>query len=77
MASRARDPLKTVLSAVQLVDPLGFVMGLLRALERKHIGCRRDDRVWLGREQLHVIAEVQTLFDEVRDALLGLLHAGG
>jgi len=68
--------LEPITGAVQRVDSLGLLIAVPCAFERNMFIGGRHDRVRLGRYYFHPIGEVQSLFDDVRDALLGLLHAG-
>src|SRR5678809_1471513 len=76
VAAWTGDPLKLILRPIDSIYPLGFLVGVARALKREHVIGGGDDRVRLGRERLDPVAEVQTLFEEVRNTLFGFLNAG-
>src|SRR4051794_37217696 len=76
MPPGAVDPLDPVLRAVNSIEALDLFIALACALERKHVFRRRNDRVRLRSHLLHPIRKIQTLLDEVRNALLRLLNTG-
>src|SRR5262249_50734386 len=70
------DPLNLFGGSIYVVKPFCFFDGLLCAGEWKHVVLRRDNGIWLWRERFNPIGEIQSLCDEMRNRLFGILRTG-
>ena len=75
VAARTDEPLETIFRAIQRIGAARFVIGALRAGERKEILLRRSDQPGLGRKQLDVVRNIEAFGEETGESLLAILRA--